>query len=241
MALFFSQSDLVHRECQMQIKKADNYVTALNNNDFLIYHSTPVSATEICLENGVTKSKTFQLDVLEKIHVHDACFIQLPDARLYSISQIESDSKIEVYRWAVDFKDLIPGLNPNDINALVKSFQNTTNALVPVDPVLYKALHRDLQAAAEPHYVTEWPFQAALGIGGTALLLGGVLFTIVCVAGLYKRRRAAAEAANVVANNQQLRMQFLDNAMRDPLLLSAARDRHRSADAMPPSAPRLVP
>ena len=95
----------------------------------------------------MTKYRTFQLDVIEKIHIPDSCYVQLPDARLYSIAQIESDTKKEDYHWAVKFKNLFPSLNPSVINDLVKSFQKSTNTLAPVDPFLYHALHHNLKRA----------------------------------------------------------------------------------------------
>ena len=206
----------------------------------MVHHNSPVSASEICLENGKTKSNTFQLDVLEKVHVKDACYVQLPAARLYSISQIESDAKIEVYRWAVDFKKLIKGLDPVAINDLVKSFQESNNAMPPLDPYLAKALHRDLIAAAKPAF-SEWPIQTALGIAGAALLIGGVLVVTVGGAGLYKRKRARIAAREAAAHDQQMRMDFLDNAMRDPLIYNVNDARQRRADAMPNAVPRRDP
>ena len=222
MSLYMSKEEKVHELCDIRIQKAKNFITSLNSNAFLIHHQNPVSAVEFCWENHLTKTNTFQLDVLERVEVKSNCYLQLPSARLYSISQIQSEAKIETFRWAIKFSKFIKGLEPDKINSLVKSFQDNNQKLPPLDPFMAKALHHDLMEAAKPHYTNHWSFRTNVGISLAALLIGFILVILVVGAGVYKRRRSQRLRMEAAAQQINLRNGFVDQLMVNQPLMPGA-------------------
>lgn len=219
VALYFSKGDLVHELCDITIKKSTNFITALNNNEFLIHSHKPVTATEYCYHDQLTKSRSFQLSELEKLRVNDGCYLKLPNAKLYSIAQIETDVKMETYKWALKFENLIRGLDSKNINELVSSFQENNQKLPPLDPFLAKALHNDLMAAAKPGLTSHWSIQTSVGASLAALLIGSILLLVVVGAGIYKRKRTQRLRQEEAARQNHLRMGYVDHLMVERPLL----------------------
>ena len=92
----------------------------------------------------------------------------------------------------------------------------------PLDPFLYASMHADMVQMEKTHYTEEWHFPTSLGIAGGALLVAAVFASIICAAGIFKRKQAKAAAAEALATQEHVRMSYLDKMMQQPLLATDA-------------------
>ena len=228
--LFFSETDKIKTYCPLKIQKSATYVSNLNGNSFLVFNNEPQAAQKNCIVNGKTVISNFQVDTVQRLTVDENCFVQLKQHTLYSISQLSTDIVVENFKWKISFDNIIPNLSTETIDHIITSFDNQT-LLEPMNPHLYQSLHNDLLAADRAHLVQEWHLPTTMSIAGGAFLVAVIIAGVVCCAGLYKRKQAAAAAAAAAAaqaHQQNIRMNYLDRMMQQPLL-----------EAIPPSAPNL--
>ena len=228
--LYFSNAKNIHRFCDLRIRPAADSVVPLQNNTFLAHHQHPVAAKETCLVDGSKKTKTFQVDNVERITVPDNCFVTLPDFSLYSIAEIPGDVTISTYRWQAHFDDIVPNLKPEEITAIMEKFHNRTT-LAPVDPDIYKGLRFEFAQMNKTHYIYEWPTITSLSLGGGSAIMVFIIIIMVVAAGCYKRKINARNLAATAPINMNVFNPALGPHDEDPLLAPSA---PRMPNAIPP-------